>query len=347
MSKIWIIGDTHFGVRNNSKRWEELMSSWMHDFFFPLIDKESEEGDVLVHLGDVFDNRQSVGLSTMALTISFFEKLSSRFEEIWVLCGNHDAYYTSKNDISSIECIKHIENVNIVKTPIFHPFLCNKKVLFMPWTENSEAFNKKIYDVNPDIVFCHAEFNGCVMNSSMTFSENNFNIPNISHIYSGHIHHRQKHKNVTYVGSPYQLTQNDRNNHKGVYTYDTEKDIEKFYQNNTSPEFIRIKYDDIKDKPLQEFKKICENKFVEVETDYSLMAKCRFQKLLSLIKEEDNIMDLTFVPSKTSKNEEKDINISDCISISEMLDKYIDEFVYCDELTKKSVKIISKKLVNG
>lgn len=344
MSKIWIISDTHFGVRNNSKKWEELMRSWMEDTFLPLVDSEKEEGDVLIHLGDVFDNRQSVCLSSMNLAIDFFERLSTRFDKIWILCGNHDAYYTNRNDITSIECFKHIPHVSIVKTPLLETIF-GKKILLLPWIENKREFNKSVYSFSPEILFCHAEFYGCTMNASKVYSDSDLDIPDILKIYSGHIHHRQKYKNVTYIGSPYQLTQNDRNNNKGVWTYDPQKDEERFYFNCKSPEFMRMKYQSISEMTLQEFKQTCSNKFVEIETEHSLMAKCQFQKLLSFVQD-SNIMDLSFVPAKSSQKDENDINISNCVSITEMLKKYIDEFVYCDEDTKKSVRQISKKLIN-
>ena len=345
MPKIWIISDTHFGAHNNAKKWEDLMCSWMNDYFFPLVCSVFEDGDVLVHLGDVFDNRQSVSLSSMNIAINFFERLSSIFNSVYVLCGNHDAYYTTKNDITSLECLKHIPNISVIKDPVSYD-LFGKKCLFFPWTENLRYFKKTISDNEPDILFCHTEFCGCVMNSSMSKSENDFDIPNISCIYSGHIHHRQKYKNVTYAGSPYQLTQNDRNNTKGVWIFDPVNDKETFQVNDKSPEFIRVKYDDVKEMSLNDFIKFCDNKFVEVETDSSLMSKCKFQKILSLVQDE-NIMDLSFVPDKDIVEKAINIDVSSCLSISDMLDEYIDKFVNCDNITKKSVKIIAKKLING
>jgi len=346
MAKIWIISDTHFGVKNNSKRWEDLMQGWMDKFFFPLLDNEVEDGDVFVHCGDIFDNRQSVGLSTMNICIGFFERLSKYFKEMYLLCGNHDAYYTTKNDITSLECLKHIPGVNVIKTPLVKTVL-GKTMCFIPWTEDTRVFEKIAgIDTKPDVLFCHAEFNGCIMNSYGSKSENELGVPDVSKIYSGHIHHKHKHCNATYVGSPYQLTQNDRNNNKCVWTFDPETLEEHVYFNTYSPEFIRVKYESISDMTFGEFKKMCENRFVEIETDYKLMSKCRFQKLISLVNDNYDIKDLSFYPTKKDENENQDINISDCMSITEMLDKYIDEMVVCDPATKKSVRTIAKKLIH-
>lgn len=347
MGKFWIISDTHFGVKNNSKKWEELMQHWMDKFFFPLLEEHANPDDVFVHCGDIFDNRQSIGLSTMSMCISFFEKLTKYFSDIYILCGNHDAYYTTKNDIASIDCLKHISKIHVIKKPT-QKEIFGKNVMFVPWMEDENTF-KKVCSIkaNIDIWFCHAEFSGCTMNSSGTKSESNLNIPNMSHIYTGHIHHRHKYKNVTYVGSPYQLTQNDRNNSKCVWTYDPIMQNEQTYLNTFSPEFIRIKYQDVCDMSFREFKQLCKNKFVEIETDGALMAKCRFQKLLSLVNENDNILDLSFCPVNKESTVSENINISDCTTISEMLEKYVNEMIVCDPQIKKSVLAISKKLIYG
>lgn len=346
MPKFWIISDTHFGIRNCSKKWESLMKGWVDNFLFPLFSSSVEDGDVLVHCGDVFDNRQSIGLSTMDMCINFFERLSGYFKDIRVLCGNHDAYLTTVNDITSIDCIKHIPGVSVIKDPVTD-VVFGKTVGFVPWTENPDAFRNLSVDGNrPEILFCHAEFSGCIMNSYGTKSESTLAIPDISRIYTGHIHHTQKCGNVTYVGSAYQITQNDRGNARGVLTYCPDSGVERFYPNTFSPEFKRVAYTDISGMRFGEFKKMCGNSFIEVETDGRLMTKCRFQKLLSLVSESDNIMDLSFVPMKGSDGKNSDINISDCASISEMLDRYIDDMVVCDAQTKKSVRMISKKLIH-
>lgn len=344
MPKFWIISDTHFGVRNNSKKWEDLIRGWADNFLYPLFDREVSPDDILVHCGDVFDNRQSVGLSSMSFCIEFFEKLSGYFSGIRVLCGNHDAYYTSKNDIASVDCLKYIPGVRVVKEPETCEIF-GKRVMFVPWTENPDDFNMP--DCRPDILFCHAEFGGCVMNASGTKSESRLRAPDISRIYTGHIHHCQKRGRVTFVGSPYQLTQNDRNNRKCVYSYDPENDKEYAYPNTFSPEFIRVKYENVSGMPLGEFRDLCRNRFVEIAADPALAARCRFQKLASLAAEDDPVTDITFVPSGDNPSAPADINISECASVSEMLDRYIDEAVICDAKTKESVRAISKKLIHG
>lgn len=346
MGKIWILSDTHFGVKNSSKKWEDIMKKWMDDFFFPLIKENVQENDILIHLGDVFDNRSSVCLSTMSLAINFFERLSDNFKEILVLCGNHDAYYTNNNEITSIDCLKHIKNVKVIKEEYIYNIF-NKNLMFISWNEDNSRFNNIRGDV--DYIFCHSEFNGCILNSSNVKSENGFEITNVKKdikVYSGHIHHRHKHKNITYVGSPYHLTQNDRGNTKGVYVINMDNGKEVFYKNEVTPQFMRIKYDDIVDKSVEEYKKLFNNKFVEIEIDNVLMGNSKIQDLISIIDKDDSIMNVSFVPIKSKEEDNREFDINNCVSIKEMLNNYIDEFIDCDKELKDKIKQIGVRYLD-
>ena len=79
MGRIWLISDTHIGCRSNSVLWLSLIEDYFFNFFIPLVKKEYRPGDVLYHLGDVFDNRQSINLAAQHLGIRVFEELSTIF----------------------------------------------------------------------------------------------------------------------------------------------------------------------------------------------------------------------------------------------------------------------------
>jgi DNA repair exonuclease SbcCD nuclease subunit len=58
--RIWLVSDTHLGVRSNSREWMDNIESYFREFFMPTIKKHYQPGDVVVHCGDVFDSRQSI-----------------------------------------------------------------------------------------------------------------------------------------------------------------------------------------------------------------------------------------------------------------------------------------------
>ena len=72
-----MVSDSHLGCRSNSVLWLQIIEDYFFNFFIPLIKKEYKKGDVLYHLGDVFDNRQSVNLAAQDLAIRVFETFIS------------------------------------------------------------------------------------------------------------------------------------------------------------------------------------------------------------------------------------------------------------------------------
>ena len=80
--KIWLIADTHFGLKGDDQEWLDDYAGYFEDVLIPMMKKEVGEDDILVHCGDVFDNRTIIGLNTITRVISIFEKLSSIFNDI-------------------------------------------------------------------------------------------------------------------------------------------------------------------------------------------------------------------------------------------------------------------------
>lgn len=102
-----IISDTHLGARSNSVEWLEVMKDWFYSDFIPKVKEIYQPGDILIHCGDVFDNRQSVNLLVLHEGIRLFEELSAIFESgVYVIAGNHDVMRKTTNEVSSLDCLK-------------------------------------------------------------------------------------------------------------------------------------------------------------------------------------------------------------------------------------------------
>lgn len=348
---IWFISDTHFGFKNDSKTWENRFKDCFDNFVFPLFEEGAEYGDILIHCGDVFDNRKAVGLSTLNFAMGVFERLGTMFSKVFVLCGNHDMHDTNSNDICSVDFFKHIPNVKVVKTPSMFDY-GGLKIGLVPWITDTSVLSSELRKMRgADFVACHADFNGVVMNASNTKSESELKAEEAGlscPIYSGHIHHRQKYKNIRYIGSPYQMSQSDRGNDRGVLRLSANGD-ETFYKNELSPTFERISYDEIKELTMGEFKAFCKNKHLDVIVDAYLLSKCRFPNLYAYIDTHSDTYNINLIPEKDTgvQPSAPKISMSECVSIEEMLDKYIDNVLEYDDKLKANLKKITKKLING
>jgi DNA repair exonuclease SbcCD nuclease subunit len=134
-----IISDTHLGARSNSVEWLDVMKDWFYQDFIPKVKENYRPGDILIHCGDVFDNRQSVNLLVLHEGIRLFEELSKIFVDgIYVIAGNHDVMRKTTNDVSSLDTLKYIPNVNILKEPVIANF-STTTVYFDKWNPNSEV----------------------------------------------------------------------------------------------------------------------------------------------------------------------------------------------------------------
>ena len=58
MSKIFLIGDTHIGLGypNSVEKWHKVHKQYFSEFLIPLLKEKVEPHDIIVHLGDLFDN---------------------------------------------------------------------------------------------------------------------------------------------------------------------------------------------------------------------------------------------------------------------------------------------------
>ena len=107
VKRVWILGDMHLGVRANSQEWLEIQQDFYDKVFIPTLEKNVQPGDVLVQVGDAFDNRQSINLKVLHYAINLFERLG-KILPTHVIVGNHDIWAKKSNDVSAIDSIKWI-----------------------------------------------------------------------------------------------------------------------------------------------------------------------------------------------------------------------------------------------
>lgn len=272
VKRMWMITDTHWGARANSVEWLNIIKDYHNNIFIPLLKKHGKPGDVVVHLGDVFDNRQTLNLFVGNEAINTFTKISE-IMPFHIIVGNHDIYRKNTNEITSLEFVKNIPNIKVLKDAEVMNW-SGKKILLMPWQKNKQAEIETLAaNSSAEIVCCHSEVAGVQLNHGVNQKVlDGVPISNYRHfkrVFTGHIHHRKSYGNVNVLGCPYQITRSDSKNTKGVHCYDIEKDDLTFYENTHSPRFVKIPLDKVLEFKLGDLKKSIENNFVDfyVPTD--------------------------------------------------------------------------------
>lgn len=347
MSKVYLSTDWHFGVyKVNLNKWLNIQLDYFYKEFIPYLKKTSEKGDILIMLGDLFDDRTSVPIVVQnkveQLLIDIAEILP-----IHLIVGNHDCYNKGNNEINSPKLFRHLNNVNIYdSTHILEKD--GKKLVLMPWVEHRDDMIQDIKDNQGDYLFCHSDLNGCRMHLSSVAHRNNSKIEveefsGYTRVFSGHIHIRQIHKNFEFIGAPYQMDRNDYHDKKGLTILDLETGETKFVENTISPTFKKHKIE--KDGDILLLAHIDTKKhFVDLEINNSvLVGKRKNRKLL-----EEHLSNKKFASVQYINDLVKEKKISEGVEIEEVdiedlqfddFDKTIIKYVEHQKYETKDIKV--------
>lgn len=351
-NRAFIISDTHLGARSNSVEWIEMMTDWFKEDFIPKVKELYRPGDILIHNGDLFDNRQSVNLLVMHYGIELFEELSKIFVDgIYVIAGNHDVMRKSSNDISSLDSLKYIPNVNIIKEPEIASIQTNSgdvRLLFMPWRTNVEEERKclKDHEVQAcDYLFCHTNIYNLRFDRMRNVEEGlkDEDLDKFKRVYSGHIHWGQVRGNVVMVGNPYQMTRSDAGNDKGWYLLDFETSEHEFYINEYSPKFVKIQMNHWKDRTLEELKNECENNRVDLYVPSTWLMKYNINPVIDELSKISKKLEI--IPFELDLSSDETLNEGDgaVYNIYDLCEKYVNGMSGVSEtLREKMLKKINK-----
>lgn len=212
--KVFMITDTHFGIYlNNLDKWQNMMQLTFYDFVIPYLKENVEEGDILIHLGDLFDNRTSIPIITLNKVEKILKEISSILP-IHIMVGNHDLFNKGSNEVNSVRLFSYIsENISVYENTTTLNINGHKLVL-MPWIEKRLDMIKSIKENPGDYLFCHSDLNGCKMHLNSIAHRNPDKIEveqfkGYKKAFSGHIHIRQTNANFEFIGSLYQMDRND------------------------------------------------------------------------------------------------------------------------------------------
>lgn len=245
--KVALLGDTHFGARNDNPHFHNYFKKFYDEVFFPYL-KQNNITDV-IQLGDVFDRRKYINFSTLNHCREyFFDRLVDESISIYFLVGNHDTYYKNTNDVNSPSLLlNEYGNACIVNEPTEVDFN-GVKFLLVPWIcqENEKQIIESIARSDASVLCGHFEIQGFEMHKGAVCEDGMDPkvFQGIETVVSGHFHHKSKTKNINYIGTPYEMTWSDFGDEKGFAVYDTET-RELSFVPNPFVMFYKLHYDDI------------------------------------------------------------------------------------------------------
>jgi DNA repair exonuclease SbcCD nuclease subunit len=244
--KICILGDTHFGARGDSLDFHQYFKKFYDEVFFPFL--LSNGINVIFQLGDLFDRRKFINFNTLYLSRKyFFDKLKEHNITMHTLIGNHDVAFKNTLDVNSPALLLN-EYDNVIIYEDFETVSFDGiDIDIVPWIcdDNELEIFQKMKESKAQICFGHFEIAGFEMDRG-NLCEHGLDKRQLNKydvVLSGHFHHKSTDKNITYVGTPYEMTWADHNDPKGFHIFDTQTRDMTFHRNPFTM-FQKIKYDD-------------------------------------------------------------------------------------------------------
>jgi predicted phosphodiesterase len=318
---IGLVTDTHWSARKSSRHLHDYFELFYKNIFFPALEEQGVE--IVVHMGDAFDNRKSIDFWGLDWTRRVVLEPLRKYE-VHMIVGNHDIFLRNSTEINAPELLlKDYPNIKTYSSPT------NTKVggidmTFIPWicSENYDETLKVIKKSKAKIAMGHLELQGFRVNKHLIMEEHGLD-PNIftkfQKVFSGHYHTRSDNGRIFYLGNPYEMYWTDVNDTRGFHIFDTET-LEHTPINNPYKLFYNIYYEDT---PHQMFD-VTEyaNKIVKVIVRKKTKQK-EFDKFIDKLYKV-GIQDLKIVENFDIQ-ENEDFVIDEEENTISILNRYIDE----------------------
>ena len=355
MSKIFLISDTHIGLGfpNKVDKWFKVHQEYFSDFFIPLLKEKISPGDIVIHLGDLFDNRNVIPINLLNYGMDIVEEIS-KIAPLHIIVGNHDLWSKSASEINTIRPFKWIPNVYIYDKASKIEFN-GIKICLMPYIEKRlDQINLINEFKDCDYLFCHSDLNGCKMHLTSVAHKNNDKIDiedfkGFKKVRSGHIHLVQSNSHFTFVGSPFQMDRNDYGDQKGIFIIDTNDHSEEFIPNKISPIFKKVRVETEEDiESLEEL--VGTKDYVDLHISNNLLINNRkMRRKLEVLLETNTFASIEYIDDITNKLEEgeevdleegeegENLDISIQLDYEDYVKEYIEKQKYDNNKFKTGV----------
>jgi len=208
--KLWIINNTKFGYKNNSKEWSQNMFNYFENHFIPFITKHAKVGDRLIHIGNIFNSSENVNIELLLSVRDLFIKLN-KILDVEILNG-----YNERSGISTM-----------FKSIVINDPINDFGVQYIPYGSNVlENIS------NQQVVILNSRIDTQLLKK----------YPDTLFI-CGYHDDRKEDDNVISVGAPYQFDKTSVD--KGFYVVDPITKKYQFVKNNYSPKYNTITITDI------------------------------------------------------------------------------------------------------
>ncbi len=340
IANVAILTDIHFGAKGNSEQHNQDCLDYI-DWFCSEV-KANDSIDTIAFLGDWYENRNAINVSTINYSYIGAKKINELGFPVYFITGNHDLYHRHTREIHSVVHFNEFDHFILIEEPTV---IENKDgdILFCPYMFHNEYGDLKKY-LDLPVWMGHFEFKGFVVTGSdikMHHGPEPSDFAGPKVILSGHFHKRQlrQNSNIVYVGNTFPTTFGDANDYdRGMCTYDVPNNKIVFKNWKDCPKYIKTKLSDVLDKKVD----LLPNSYVKCLADEEITFEESGILKRSLIKKH-NLRDfvleesLELTEALTETEVEADFEVDEMMSIDEIIPKMLDQI--------ESDKIDNNKLI--
>lgn len=318
MTKICITADIHFGVpgRTDDILWScKVIREYCKSFNI----------DVVLILGDLYHNRQSIEIDVNAKVCRFFEQTKEAYDQQWIVFpGNHDMFLRHSWEINSLsplrKHLKVIEDICIIDIQGTRfwvvPFITYEKT-YMRVIQS--IINHSDFKAGEDNLLTHIGVRSATLNTCFLIKDwsiVSFDGMPFNRIYTGHFHSKQQiGDNVWYPGSPIPFKFDEGDVAHGFYVLDTQQNThkfiniwkagEKFFPGEAQPpQFTTILDTDIASKTQEDIQNCIVR--IALQREYTANEKIQIkQQIMALGAKSVRWMDLYNKQIKTTAHEQQ------------------------------------------
>ena len=313
--------DIHWGKKQNS----DTHNQNCLDFIKFVIEHITNDPiiDHVIFMGDWFDNRNTVNVSTLNYAHLGAQMLNELGIPIFFIIGNHDLYTRVHRKVYSTIMYHDLTNFNVISEPTVIKHI-GKGALLCPYLFHHEYNILNDYKKIPNY-YGHFEFEGFVItgyNITMQNGPKHTLYSEPKHIFSGHFHKRQANDNIIYIGNTFPMDYSDANdNNRGFAIHDHTTDDIKFYNWEDCPKYISTKLSSILDGSVTLTKGSNVKCYADVEVTYEEVIKLRkfynkthnLQEFTIEEREDNDYTDIGTIEDESILDEGKPYNIDDVI----------------------------------
>jgi len=239
LTKTAAFTDIHWGAKANSNQHNEDCMQYVEWFCAQV--RADPEIDNIIFLGDWFENRSAINVSTLKYAYNGLQMISELGLPIYFIVGNHDLYYRHSREIHSVTPYNEFAGLTIIDEPTIIKEIHNG-VLISPYLFHDEYVNLKDF-LDLDTWWGHFEFRGFVVtgyNITMPTGPSAEDYIGPKYIFSGHFHKRQANEQIVYIGNTFPTSFSDAGDaSRGMMVYDHKTQDANFMDWEDCPRYIK------------------------------------------------------------------------------------------------------------